>query len=262
MAHREVVGWPSGRQGRSVASWVGLQADDLRGIDGVRTPARLLDSSDARRTFRTATPAHGSRSRAHAARRVADDPHAAAVPVGMERPRRRGDRVPRRGEGRERRRPAAAEGDRRRAAHARARRCSPCRSRLLVAYGMLRLSTTFFTELRELVFARVTQRAVRTIALAGVPPPARAVAALPPRRARPAGSPATIERGTRGISTLLRFALFSILPTLLEIAAGRRHPVVGATTSASPRSLSARSSLYIAFTIAHHRVAHALPPRR
>jgi ABC-type multidrug transport system fused ATPase/permease subunit len=36
---------------------------------------------------------------------------------------------------------------------------------LLVAYGLLRLSTTFFTELRELLFAKVTQRAVRTIAL-------------------------------------------------------------------------------------------------
>ena len=36
---------------------------------------------------------------------------------------------------------------------------------LLVAYGILRLSTTFFTELREFLFAKVTQRAVRSIAL-------------------------------------------------------------------------------------------------
>ena len=36
---------------------------------------------------------------------------------------------------------------------------------LLVAYGLLRLSTTLFTELRELLFAKVTQRAVRNIAL-------------------------------------------------------------------------------------------------
>ena len=36
---------------------------------------------------------------------------------------------------------------------------------LLVAYGLLRLSTTLFTELREFLFAKVTQRAVRKIAL-------------------------------------------------------------------------------------------------
>ncbi|MCK7499834.1 MAG: hypothetical protein MZW92_62635 [Comamonadaceae bacterium] len=45
------------------------------------------------------------------------------------------------------------------------RRCSWCRSGCCVAYGALRLSTTLFTELRELVFAKATEGAARSIAL-------------------------------------------------------------------------------------------------
>ena len=47
----------------------------------------------------------------------------------------------------------------------RRRRCSFVPVALLVAYGLLRLSTTLFTELREFLFVKVTQRAVRKIAL-------------------------------------------------------------------------------------------------
>src|SRR4029450_8471082 len=88
---------------------------------------------------------------------------------------------------------------------------------LLVAYGALRLSTTFFTELREYLFAKVTQRSVRTIALEVF----RHLHALSLRfhLARHAGGFAPdVERGTRGISTLINFTLFSILPTLVEIS--------------------------------------------
>jgi ATP-binding cassette subfamily B protein len=87
---------------------------------------------------------------------------------------------------------------------------------LLVAYGLLRLSTTFFTELRELLFARVTQRAVRTIALEVF----RHLHALSLRfhlARQTGGLTRDVERGTRGISTLINFTLFSILPTLVEI---------------------------------------------
>src|SRR6266705_5406042 len=87
---------------------------------------------------------------------------------------------------------------------------------LLVAYGLLRLSTTFFTELREFLFAKVTQRAVRTIALEVF----RHLHALSLRfhlARQTGGLTRDVERGTRGISTLISFALFSILPTLLEI---------------------------------------------
>src|SRR6266704_1387381 len=88
---------------------------------------------------------------------------------------------------------------------------------LLVAYGALRLSTTGFTELREYLFAKVTQRAVRTIALQVF----RHLHALSLRfhlARQTGGLTRDVERGTRGISTLISFALFSILPTLVEIA--------------------------------------------
>ena len=87
---------------------------------------------------------------------------------------------------------------------------------LLVAYGALRLSTTLFTELREFVFAKVTQRAVRTIALKVF----RHLHALSLRfhlNRQTGGMTRDIERGTRGISSLVSYTLFSILPTLVEI---------------------------------------------
>jgi hypothetical protein len=60
------------------------------------------------------------------------------------------------------------------------RRCWWCRSALLFGYGLLRLSTTLFTELRELVFAKATEGAARSISSAGVSPSARAEPALSP----------------------------------------------------------------------------------
>jgi ABC-type transport system involved in Fe-S cluster assembly fused permease/ATPase subunit len=87
---------------------------------------------------------------------------------------------------------------------------------LLVAYGALRLSTTIFTELREYLFAKVTQRAVRTIALEVF----RHLHALSLRfhlARQTGGLTRDVERGQRGISTLISFTLFSILPTLVEI---------------------------------------------
>jgi ATP-binding cassette subfamily B protein len=88
---------------------------------------------------------------------------------------------------------------------------------LLVAYGLLRVSTTLFTELREFLFAKVTQRAVRKIALQVF----RHLHALSMRfhlARQTGGLTRDVERGQRGISTLISFALFSILPTLVEIA--------------------------------------------
>ena len=87
---------------------------------------------------------------------------------------------------------------------------------LLVAYGALRLSTTLFTELREFLFAKVTQRAVRKIALQVF----RHLHALSLRfhlHRQTGGLTRDVERGQRGISTLISFTLFSILPTLVEI---------------------------------------------
>jgi ATP-binding cassette subfamily B protein len=87
---------------------------------------------------------------------------------------------------------------------------------LLAAYGLLRLSTTAFTEMREFLFAKVTQRAVRTIALEVF----RHLHALSLRfhlARQTGGLTRDVERGQRGISTLISFTLFSILPTLVEI---------------------------------------------
>jgi len=87
---------------------------------------------------------------------------------------------------------------------------------ILIAYGVLRVCTTLFTELREFVFAKVTQRAVRTIALKVF----RHLHALSLRfhlNRQTGGMTRDIERGTRGISSLVSYTLFSILPTLVEI---------------------------------------------
>ncbi len=88
---------------------------------------------------------------------------------------------------------------------------------LLVAYGALRLSTTLFTELREFLFAKVTQRAVRTIALE-VFQHLHALSLRFHLARQTGGLTRDVERGTRGISTLIGYTLFSILPTLVEIS--------------------------------------------
>jgi ABC-type transport system involved in Fe-S cluster assembly fused permease/ATPase subunit len=86
---------------------------------------------------------------------------------------------------------------------------------LLLAYGLLRLSTTLFAELRDIVFVRVTQRAVRRVALTVF----RHLHALSLRfhlDRQTGGVSRDIERGTRGIGTLMSYMLFSIIPVILE----------------------------------------------
>ncbi len=87
---------------------------------------------------------------------------------------------------------------------------------LLLAYGAARLSTTVFTELREFVFAKVTQSAVRRIALQVF----RHLHSLSLRfhlNRATGGMTRDIERGSRGVSSLVSYTLYSILPTLVEI---------------------------------------------
>ncbi len=87
---------------------------------------------------------------------------------------------------------------------------------LLTAYGLLRLSSTLFGELRDIVFVKVTQRAVRKVALSVF----RHLHALSLRfhlDRQTGGVTRDIERGSRGISTLMSFMLFSVIPILLEI---------------------------------------------
>jgi len=87
---------------------------------------------------------------------------------------------------------------------------------LVVGYGLLRLFSTLFGELRDAVFAKVTQRAVRRIALK-VFAHLHALSLRFHLERQTGGVSRDIERGTKGISFLLNFMLFNILPTMLEI---------------------------------------------
>jgi ATP-binding cassette subfamily B protein len=87
---------------------------------------------------------------------------------------------------------------------------------LVVAYGLLRLSTSLFTELREFFFVNVTQAAMRTLALKTF----RHLHSLSLRyhlERRTGAVTREIDQGIRGISSLISFTLYSILPTLIEI---------------------------------------------
>jgi ATP-binding cassette subfamily B protein len=88
---------------------------------------------------------------------------------------------------------------------------------LLAIYGILRFSTTLFQELRDVIFVRVTQRAMRRLAL-GVFRHLHALSLRFHLERQTGGMTRDIERGTNGISTLLSYLLFSILPVLLEFA--------------------------------------------
>jgi ATP-binding cassette subfamily B protein len=118
---------------------------------------------------------------------------------------------------------------------------------LLVAYGALRFSNTLFAELRDVVFVRVTQRAIRRVALTVF----RHLHSLSLRfhlERQTGGVSRDIERGTRGISSLLSYMLFSIIPVFLEFG------LVAAVLFAKfdwrfPAITFGAVAVYIAFTI-------------
>ncbi len=87
---------------------------------------------------------------------------------------------------------------------------------LILGYGLMRLAATFFNELREVVFARVTQGAVRDISLRVF----RHLHSLSMRfhlERQTGGLTRDIERGSRGVGTLVNFTLYSVVPTLVEV---------------------------------------------
>ena len=88
---------------------------------------------------------------------------------------------------------------------------------LLATYGILRFSTTLFGELRDVLFVRVTQRAIRRVAL-GVFRHLHSLSLRFHLDRQTGGMTRDIERGTRGISTLLSYLIFSIFPVILEFA--------------------------------------------
>lgn len=87
---------------------------------------------------------------------------------------------------------------------------------MLLAYGALRFSTSLFTELRDLVFAKATQGAARSIALSTF----GHLHALSLRfhlERQTGGMTRDIERGVRSTESLISYSLYSILPTLIEM---------------------------------------------
>ncbi|MEG0002863.1 MAG: ABC transporter ATP-binding protein/permease [Comamonas sp.] len=87
---------------------------------------------------------------------------------------------------------------------------------MLLAYGALRFSTSLFTELRDLVFAKATQGAARSIALTTF----EHLHALSLRfhlERQTGGMTRDIERGVRSTESLISYSLYSILPTLIEM---------------------------------------------
>ncbi|MEO6279959.1 ABC transporter ATP-binding protein/permease [Roseateles sp.] len=118
---------------------------------------------------------------------------------------------------------------------------------LLVAYGALRLSTSLFTELRELIFAKATEGTARSISLQVF----RHLHDLSLRfhlERQTGGMTRDIERGTRAVHSLISYSLYSIVPTLIEVVLvltllGVRYDVwfAGITIAAL--------TVYIGFTI-------------
>ena len=88
---------------------------------------------------------------------------------------------------------------------------------LLLTYGVLRLLVSALTELRELVFAKATQGAARQIALETF----EHLHGLSLRfhlERQTGGMTRDIERGVRGIESLISYSLYSVVPTLIEVA--------------------------------------------
>lgn len=88
---------------------------------------------------------------------------------------------------------------------------------LITAYGLLRLSASLFAELRELIFSKVTENAVRQVGLQ-VFNHLHALSLRFHLTRQTGGMTRDIERGTRGIQSLISFSLYSIIPTLIELA--------------------------------------------
>ena len=89
-------------------------------------------------------------------------------------------------------------------------------SGIVFAYGFFRLASVGFGELRDIIFAKVAQRALRSLALETF----EHIHALSLRyhiSRKTGGLSRVIERGVKGVDFLLRFMLFSIIPLIIEL---------------------------------------------
>ena len=118
---------------------------------------------------------------------------------------------------------------------------------LLLAYGLLRLMTSAFTELRELVFSKATQGATRQVALQTF----EHLHSLSLRfhlERQTGGMTRDIERGVRAIESLITYSLYSIIPTAVEMALVLT--ILGTRFDAGFVWITlAALSLYIVFTV-------------
>jgi len=87
---------------------------------------------------------------------------------------------------------------------------------LVAAYGLVRFSIVFFAEVRDTLFGRVTERAIRRIGLTVFQHLHKLDLDFHLNR-QTGGLSRDIDRGTSGISFLMRFMVFNIIPTLIEI---------------------------------------------
>lgn len=118
---------------------------------------------------------------------------------------------------------------------------------IIVGYGLLRFSASLFSELREALFSRVTQHAVRQIALE-VFQHLHALSLRFHLGRQTGGVSRDIERGTRAIQSLVSYSLYSILPTVIEFALVLGYFAVFYDIWFATITLSALI-IYIAFTI-------------
>ena len=118
---------------------------------------------------------------------------------------------------------------------------------MIIAFGAARLASQAFGELRDAVFAKVGQYALRTIALQ-VFSHLHCLSLAFHLNRRTGGLSRAIERGTKGIDFLLRFSLFNILPTLLELSMVCGVLLINYGASYSSITLFA-VGVYIAFTL-------------
>ncbi|MBA3598353.1 MAG: ABC transporter ATP-binding protein/permease [Methylibium sp.] len=118
---------------------------------------------------------------------------------------------------------------------------------LLLAYGALRLANTVFTELRELVFAKATEGAARSISLQ-VFEHLHALSLRFHLERQTGGMTRDMERGTRGVQSLISYSLYSIVPTLVEVGLVLTLLAVKFDASFAWITLAALAA-YIGFTV-------------
>ena len=87
---------------------------------------------------------------------------------------------------------------------------------LIIAYGLLRFASTTFTDLRDVVFGKVTQRAMRRVSMV-VFEHLHSLSLRFHLERQTGGITRDIERGSKAISRLVGFLLFRVTPTVLEI---------------------------------------------